>query len=113
MPSALTDDGIRLHVEETGTGEPVVFIHEFAGDHRSWAAQVRHLAPRFRCLTYAARGYPPSDVPRDPASYSQPHAVADAVAVLDAMAPTSSDCRWAGSVPFTWPWNIRIAFCPA
>ena len=33
-----------------------------------------------------ARGYPQSDVPTDPAAYSQCHAVSDAVAVLDAAA---------------------------
>ncbi len=36
-------------------------------------------------MTYAARGYPPSGVPADPAAYSQDHAVADAVAVLDGL----------------------------
>jgi pimeloyl-ACP methyl ester carboxylesterase len=80
-----TDDGVRLHVEETGTGDPVLFVHEFAGDHRSWEPQVRALGRRYRCITYAARGYPPSDVPEDEAAYSQDRAVADAVAVLDAL----------------------------
>jgi pimeloyl-ACP methyl ester carboxylesterase len=75
---------VRLHWEEQGSGEPVLFIHEYAGDHRSWAGQVAHLSPRFRCITYAARGYPPSEVPRDVDEYSQAHAVDDAVAVLDA-----------------------------
>jgi pimeloyl-ACP methyl ester carboxylesterase len=75
---------VRLHWEATGSGEPILFIHEYAGDHRSWAGQVAHLSPRHRCITYAARGYPPSEVPRDVEAYSQAHAVEDAVAVLDA-----------------------------
>src|SRR5690348_2710443 len=83
MGYATTDDGVRLHVEETGTGTPVLFVHEFAGDHRSWEPQVRELARRYRCVTYDARGYPPSDVPTEPERYSQERAVADAVAVLD------------------------------
>jgi pimeloyl-ACP methyl ester carboxylesterase len=41
MPAIVTDDGVTLHAEETGTGEPLLFIHEFAGDHRSWEPQVR------------------------------------------------------------------------
>jgi pimeloyl-ACP methyl ester carboxylesterase len=81
---AVTDDGVRLYYEETGTGDAIVFIHEFAGDHRSWEPQVRHFARRYRCLVFAARGYPPSDVPTDLASYGQDRAVADIVAVLDA-----------------------------
>ena len=80
-----TPDGVTLHVEEAGQGTPVLFVHEFAGDHRSFEPQLRRLARRHRCITYAARGYPPSDVPDDPAVYSQDHAVADAVAVLDAL----------------------------
>jgi pimeloyl-ACP methyl ester carboxylesterase len=84
MSTATTDDGVRLHYEEAGEGTPLLLIHEFAGDHRSWEPQVRALSRRYRCITYAARGYPPSDVPTDLDAYSQERAVADAVAVLDA-----------------------------
>ncbi|MGH3192085.1 MAG: alpha/beta fold hydrolase [Streptosporangiaceae bacterium] len=85
MPAIVTDDGVTLHVEETGEGEPLLFIHEFAGDHRSWEPQVRFFSAAYRCVTYAARGYPPSDVPTDPAAYSQTRAIADAIAVLDGL----------------------------
>src|ERR1700749_4384561 len=83
MPFATTDDGIRLHYEETGSGTPVIFVHEFAGDHRAWEAQLRHFGQRYRAITYAARGYPPSDVPDDVAKYSQDRAADDIAAVLD------------------------------
>src|SRR3954467_15949855 len=85
MAHVSTDDGVQLYVEETGTGFPILFVHEFAGDHRSWEPQVRALSRRYRCVTYNARGYPPSDVPGDQAAYSQARAVAGAVAVLDAL----------------------------
>jgi len=85
MPAIVTDDGVTLHAEETGQGEPLLFVHEFAGDHRSWEPQVRFFSRVYRCVTYAARGYPPSDVPTDPGAYSQERAVADAVAVLDGL----------------------------
>jgi pimeloyl-ACP methyl ester carboxylesterase len=83
MGFAASKGGVALYYEEAGEGAPVLFIHEFAGDHRSWEPQVRCFARRYRCVTYAARGYPPSDVPTDPAAYSQELAVADALAVLD------------------------------
>jgi pimeloyl-ACP methyl ester carboxylesterase len=86
MSHVLASDGTRLHVEEDGDGPPLLFIHEFAGDHRSWAPQVAHFHARFRCVTYAARGYPPSDVPADLDAYSQRRAVEDALAVLDGLA---------------------------
>lgn len=79
------DDGTRLFVEERGSGEPLLFIHEFAGDHRSWEPQVSHFQRRYRCITYAARGYPPSDVPTELDAYSQQRAVEDALAVIDGM----------------------------
>lgn len=85
-----TTDGIGLHVEEAGSGTAILFIHEFGGDHASWEPQLRHFSRRHRCITYAARGYPPSDVPDDVARYSQAIAVADAVAVLDGLGITKA-----------------------
>jgi pimeloyl-ACP methyl ester carboxylesterase len=85
MPAIVTDDGVTLHAEETGQGEPILFVHEFAGDHRSWEPQVRFFSGGYRCVTYAARGYPPSDVPTDAGAYSQERAVADAISVLDGL----------------------------
>lgn len=82
MPHAQRD-GTRLYYEEVGEGTPLVFVHEFAGDHRSWDPQVRFFARRYRTIACNARGYPPSDVPDDPALYSQQHAVDDIRAVLD------------------------------
>jgi pimeloyl-ACP methyl ester carboxylesterase len=75
-------DGVRLATASAGTGTPVVFIHELAGDLRNWEPQVQAFSRRYRCLTYNARGYPPSDVPSDPVQYSQALAVGDLVAVL-------------------------------
>jgi pimeloyl-ACP methyl ester carboxylesterase len=80
--SATTDDGVRLYFEETGSGVPIVFVHEFAGDHRSWEPQVRILSRWFRCITFNARGYPPSEVPEDAARYSQERARDDIRDVL-------------------------------
>ncbi len=83
MPHAPTDDGVRLYYEETGSGTAVIFVHEYAGDWRSWEPQLRHFGRRYRAIATNARGYPPSDVPEDVASYSQSRAADDVVAVLD------------------------------
>jgi pimeloyl-ACP methyl ester carboxylesterase len=82
MPFAKTDDRVKLYYEETGSGAPVVFVHEFAADHRSWEMQMRHFGQRYRCITFGARGYPPSDVPEKPASYSQNRATDDILSVM-------------------------------
>lgn len=85
MPHLTTDDGIKLYYEETGSGLPIVFVHEFAGDYRSYEAQVRYFSRAYRCVTFNARGYPPSDVPDDVERYSQDRARDDIRAVLDAL----------------------------
>jgi pimeloyl-ACP methyl ester carboxylesterase len=85
MPKIKTADGTQLYYEEAGAGTPIVFVHEFAGDYRTWEPQMRHFARTFRCVTYSQRGYPPSDVPGDPARYGQDIARADVVALMDAL----------------------------
>ena len=84
MPTALTSDGVQLHYEEVGSGTTIIFVHEFGGDHRSWELQMRHFARRHHCISFAARGYPPSDVPDTLDRYSQRLAAEDIVAVMDA-----------------------------
>lgn len=83
MPHATAADGVRLYYEEAGSGSTVVFVHEFAGDHRGWEPQMRFFARRYRCVAFNARGYPPSDVPEGVTSYSQERARDDVIAVLD------------------------------
>ena len=85
MSHITTDDGVRLYVEQSGEGTPIIFVHEFAGDHRSWEPQVRYFSRRYRCVTYSARGYDPSDVPSDVEAYSQDRARDDIRAVMDAL----------------------------
>ncbi|HLX35823.1 MAG TPA: alpha/beta hydrolase [Candidatus Limnocylindrales bacterium] len=78
-------DGVRLAVTEAGSGPPIVFVHEFGGDSTSWDGQVAAFVDRYRCVTFNARGYPPSDVPEDVDAYSQWHARDDVLAVLDGL----------------------------
>jgi proline iminopeptidase len=87
MPHATAQDGARLFYEEVGqkseVGAPILFVHEFASDHRGWEPQMREFGKRYRCISYSARGYSPSDVPADENAYSYKHVMEDAVAVLD------------------------------
>jgi pimeloyl-ACP methyl ester carboxylesterase len=85
MPKVTTDDGVTLHYEETGEGKPLVFVHEFGGDARSWEPQLRYFSRLYRCIAYNARGYPPSEVPEDWNRYSQERARDDIRAVLDGL----------------------------
>ncbi|MDR5781510.1 alpha/beta hydrolase [Caballeronia sp. LZ065] len=85
MPYLKTSDDVNLYYEEAGEGTPLVFVHEFGGDLRSWEPQMRYFSRRYRCIAFAARGYAPSDVPDDIERYSQSIAARDIRDVLDAL----------------------------
>ncbi len=85
MPMLNARDGTRLHYEECGSGTPIIFVHEFGGDWRSWEPQLRYFSRRYRCITFSARGYAPSDVPAGLEHYSQAIATDDIADVLDGL----------------------------
>jgi pimeloyl-ACP methyl ester carboxylesterase/predicted glycosyltransferase len=77
-------DGVKLHYEVYGTGEPTVFllptwsiIHS-----RHWKMQIPYLARHCRVLTFDGRGNGRSDRPA--AGYDEREFAADALAVMDA-----------------------------
>ena len=78
-----TDDNVKLFYESTGKGEPIIFVHEFAGDYRSWEPQINYLSRYYQCISFCARGYPPSEVPENESSYSQERAWRDILSVMD------------------------------
>jgi pimeloyl-ACP methyl ester carboxylesterase len=85
MPHISARDGVRLYYEEAGSGSAVVFVHEYAGDWRSWEPQMRHFARAHRCVTFSQRGYPPSDIPDEPDKYTQDKFRDDVIAVMDGL----------------------------
>src|SRR5467141_1285292 len=97
-------DGVRLHWELYGSGDPTVFllptwsiIHS-----RHWKFQVAHLARHCRVLVMDGRGNGLSDRPLDPKAYADEEFAADALAVMDdagtrsaALVALSAGSRWA------------------
>ena len=55
--------GIELHVEEMGSGPPILFSHGLLMSGGMFASQVEALRDRFRCLIYDHCGQGRSDVP--------------------------------------------------
>ena len=49
MPMASVN-GVELYWEATGQGAPVVWVHEYGGDLRSWEPQVRYFSRRYRVV---------------------------------------------------------------
>jgi len=83
VPHFAASDGTRIFYEEAGSGLAVVFAHEFGDNYESWAPQMSHFGRRYRCIAYAARGFPPSDVPEDPARYGLARLVQDVGELMD------------------------------
>lgn len=77
--------GVKLFYEETGAGDAIVWIHEYAADYRTWEAQVRRFSRDYHCVTYNARGYPPSDIPSENEAYGYEHHRDDVVRLMDAL----------------------------
>ena len=50
-------DGTKLHVTDTGAGQPLLFVHGLALTHEVWLPQIRALRDRYRVLTLDIRGH--------------------------------------------------------
>ena len=68
-PVALLDvNGIRLQVEESGAGEPLVLVYGSWDDRRVWALVEDDLARSFRVISYDRRGHGGSEDSPEPGS---------------------------------------------
>ncbi|PXY39208.1 serine hydrolase [Flavobacterium cheongpyeongense] len=55
----------KLYYEESGTGEPLIFIHGHSFDHSEWDPQFFEFAKKYRTVRYDCRGYGHSDMPKE------------------------------------------------
>lgn len=62
MPEANVN-GIRLHYETYGAGQPLVFLHGMTLDSREWDEQVAAFRDRYQVITYDQRGHGRSESP--------------------------------------------------
>jgi pimeloyl-ACP methyl ester carboxylesterase/predicted glycosyltransferase len=81
-------DGVRVHYEVFGSGEPTVLLLPTWSIVHShvWKMQVPYLSRHSRVITFDGRGNGLSDRPDDPETYAEEEFAADALAVLDATA---------------------------
>ena len=79
-------DGVKLHYEVYGDGEPtVLLLPTWSIMHsRHWKMQIPYLARHCRVLTFDGRGNGRSDRPTEPEAYRSAEFTADALAVMDA-----------------------------
>ena len=71
--------GGRIYYEATGDGPAIIFAHGLGGNHLSWWQQVPTFYTQYTCVTFAHRGFAPSDpIPGGP----HPRDYADDLAAL-------------------------------
>ncbi|HTO11764.1 MAG TPA: alpha/beta fold hydrolase [Candidatus Binatia bacterium] len=80
MPKARVN-GIELNYIEAGSGEPLLLIMGFGGDHLAWAFQTPVFAQQYRVIAFDNRGAGQSDVPDVP--YTTRMMADDAAGLLD------------------------------
>ena len=51
----------RLYYETEGQGPALIFAHGLGGNHLSWWQQVPYFRERYTCVTFAHRGFSPSE----------------------------------------------------
>ena len=81
MPYA-TLNGIRIHYEVYGQGDPVLLVSGLGGAAVGWLLQVKDLSARYQVITFDNRGVGESEMPDLPA-YPTALLADDAAAVLD------------------------------
>jgi pimeloyl-ACP methyl ester carboxylesterase len=81
----VTREGIRIHYEVEGDGEPFVLQHGFSNNLELWrlCGYVEALRDAYRCILIDLRGHGLSDKPRDASGYGVLKSAGDVVAVLD------------------------------
>ena len=79
-------DGVGLHYEVYGSGEPtVLLLPTWSIIHsRHWKGQIPYLSRHVRVVTFDGRGNGRSDRPQDSSAYGMRQLAADALAVMDA-----------------------------
>lgn len=83
MPFATSADGTGIHYDVQGTGPfPLIFLHGWGGNARTWDAVLSHLDPaRFRAITLDIRGHGQSE--RPPTGFTWMNFDQDVFAVAD------------------------------
>ena len=82
MPT-VTANGISMHYEQQGTGEPLILIPYLAADNACYAFQVADYAKHFTCISIDPRGAGESDKPEG--TYSTELFAGDVAAFMQAI----------------------------
>ncbi len=109
MQSHMIDaGGVRLHVEEMGSGTPVVVLHGFTGSARAMACIAEGLSDTHRTLSVDFVGHGRSAAPRSAAAYSMTACVAQLASLFDEL-----DLHETHLIGYSMGGRVALAFCVA
>ncbi len=74
--------GLGLHIQQQGSGPPVVLLHGFTGSSETWASLTELLAPHFEVVAVDIVGHGLSDSPEEVDRYRMERCVDDLVEVI-------------------------------
>lgn len=81
-----TLNGIEMHVESHGQGEPLVLLHAFGASGAMWGEMVRELATQYRVIVPDLRGHGRSTNPSQQFTHRQ--SARDVLALMDSLGIT-------------------------
>ncbi len=79
----LNINGIKMHYQVIGQGDPLVFIHGLGSSSRDWEFQVNQFCQDYQVVVFDARGHGQSEKP--PGPYSIPLFAQDTAALMRAL----------------------------
>jgi 2-succinyl-6-hydroxy-2,4-cyclohexadiene-1-carboxylate synthase len=87
-------NGIKFHVEDFGSGTPLVLLHGFTGSSASWSPVIHDLARLRRVIAIDMIGHGASSAPEDPSHYMFEQALRDLAQVTAELGVTRA--AWLG-----------------
>jgi 2-succinyl-6-hydroxy-2,4-cyclohexadiene-1-carboxylate synthase len=88
-------DGLRLHVQTLGEGDPLLLIHGFTGSIMSWGEELLSgLSQGHEVVAVDLVGHGKSDISTDPERYRMEEMLQDLEEILDSL--SIPEARWLG-----------------
>jgi pimeloyl-ACP methyl ester carboxylesterase len=104
-------NGIELDVVDEGPkeGDPLIFLHGFPENHRTWRHQIAHFSNLgYRCIAPDQRGYRGSSKPQEVDAYTPDKLAGDVFLLADALGIgkfTIVGHDWGGAIA----WGVALA----
>ncbi len=89
-----TINDLNYHVEERGTGAPVIMLHGFTGSTETWRPLINKLEQAFRVITIDLPGHGQTDAPPETTRYRMELVADDLAGLLDRLQATPA--HWLG-----------------